>query len=70
MPSNARFDSDIHQKMLEETGFEDVVVRDLSENVMPMIRLFFVLAYVPYLFVRLLGLEAWLVNTAAGVEAY
>ena len=28
------------------------------------------LAYVPYLFVRLLGLEAWFVNTAAGVELY
>ena len=39
MPSNARFDNGVHQRMLEEAGYEDVVVRDLSENVMPTIRL-------------------------------
>ena len=70
MPSNARFDKGVHQKMLEEAGFQDVSVRDLTANVLPMLKLFFILAYVPYLFVRLLGLEAWFVNTTAGVEGY
>lgn len=70
MPSNAMFDNGVHQRILEDAGFEDVVVEDMSTNVMPMLRLFFVLAYVPYLLVRLLRLQAWFVNTVAGVEAY
>lgn len=51
-------------------GFTDVVVRDYSENVKPMMRLFFVLALVPYLFVRLFGLERYFINTIAGVDMF
>lgn len=51
---------------LEKVGFVDVQVTDYSENVRPMLRLFFALAIVPYLFVKLLGLEKYFVNTVAG----
>jgi sterol 24-C-methyltransferase len=47
-----------------------VVVNDLTTNVTPMARLFFVLAYISFLFVKLLGLQSHFVNTVAGVEAY
>ena len=70
MPANARFDEGVLQRMLEEKGFQDVAVEDLSANIMPMLRLFFVVAYIPYFFIRLLGLQAWFVNTVAGVESY
>jgi ubiquinone/menaquinone biosynthesis C-methylase UbiE len=70
MPANARFDKGVLEKMMLEVGFVDVVVRDLTTNVTPMLRLFFVLAYIPFLIVKLLGLQAWFVNTVAGVEAY
>ena len=70
MPSNARFDEGVLQRMLEKTGFQDVVIEDLSANIMPMMRLFFIIAYIPYLFIRLLRLQAWFVNTVAGVEGY
>lgn len=56
--------------MLEDAGFENVIVRDYSENIKPMTRLFFVLAIIPYIFIRLLGLERYFINTTAGVESY
>ncbi|KAJ2979413.1 hypothetical protein NUW58_g7208 [Xylaria curta] len=70
MPTNAISHPGVLKKMLEEAGFEGVVVRDYSQNIVPMTRLFFLLALIPYLFVRLLGLERWFINTVAGVEAY
>ncbi len=70
MPTNSRSHPGVFKQMLENAGFEDVVVRDLSDNILPMARLFFVLAIVPYLFVRLFRLEKWFINTIAGVETY
>jgi sterol 24-C-methyltransferase len=70
MPANARFEQGVLQTMLTEAGFVDVVVTDLTINVTPMLRLFFILAYIPYLIIKFLGLQAWFVNTVAGVEGY
>ncbi|EEY16840.1 conserved hypothetical protein [Verticillium alfalfae VaMs.102] len=56
--------------LLEEAGFEDIVERDYSENVRPMLRLFYLLAIVPYLIVRVLRLEKYFANTLAGVLGY
>lgn len=54
------------KKTLEDVGFVDVDVQDYSENVRPMLRLFYCLAIVPYFFVKLLRLEKYFVNTVAG----
>ena len=70
MPTNTRFDEGVLEKMLEETGFENVVLEDLSLHIRPMLRLFYVIAIIPYLLIALLGLEAWFVNTVAGVQGY
>jgi sterol 24-C-methyltransferase len=70
MPANAMFDKGVLEKMMADVGFEDVVVTDLTTNVTPMLRLFYLLAYIPFLIVKLLGLQAYFVNTGAGVEAY
>ncbi len=70
MPANESFDYGVLQSMLERRGFQDVVVGDLSENIKPMIRLFYIVAYIPFLIIQFLGLEAWFVNTRAGVEGY
>ena len=70
MPANKMFSPGALQSMLERQGFQDVVVEDLSENVRPMARLFFLVGYIPYLIICLLGLQAWFVNTQAGVEGY
>jgi SAM-dependent methyltransferase len=70
MPTNDRSHPGVFKGMLEDAGFVDVVVRDYSQNIKPMARLFFVLAIVPYLFVHLFGLERYFINTIAGVESY
>ncbi|KAI1365240.1 S-adenosyl-L-methionine-dependent methyltransferase [Xylaria arbuscula] len=70
MPTNAISHPGVFKKMLEEAGFEDVIVRDYSANIVPMTRFFFLLALIPYLIIRLLGLERWFINTVAGVGSY
>ncbi|KAK9313234.1 S-adenosyl-L-methionine-dependent methyltransferase [Lipomyces starkeyi] len=70
MPGYDRFDQGVVQRILQDVGFQEVVVKDLTTNVTPMLRLFFVIAYIPYLFITLLGLEPWFVNTVAGVAGY
>ncbi|KAI1350357.1 S-adenosyl-L-methionine-dependent methyltransferase [Xylaria sp. FL0043] len=70
MPTNAISHPGVFKKLLEEAGFEDIVVRDYSKNIIPMTRFFFVLALIPYILVRLLSLERWFINTVAGVESY
>ena len=70
MPSNVIFTEGTLQRMLEDQGFQDVDVKDLSQNIRPMMRLFFLVAFIPYIIISFFGLQAWFVNTQAGVEGY
>ncbi len=70
MPTNARSNAGVFQRMLEEAGFADVKVEDYSGNIRPMLRLFFWVAAVPYFFVTLFGVERWFINTVAGAQGY
>jgi sterol 24-C-methyltransferase len=69
MPTNARSRPGFFREILEDAGFTDVVVRDYSENIKPMLWLFWILAAVPYILVRLLRLEKYFINTVAGATA-
>lgn len=68
MPAHALFDEGVLPRMLEDAGFIGVKVDDLTPNIKPMLRLFFVLACLPYLLIRLFGLQAWFVNTVAAAN--
>ncbi|EOD51431.1 putative methyltransferase type 11 protein [Neofusicoccum parvum UCRNP2] len=70
MPTNALSHPGVFKGMLEDAGFTDVVVRDYSENIKPMTRLFFLIAYIPFLIITFLRLEKYFINTVAGVESY
>ncbi|KAK8247867.1 S-adenosyl-L-methionine-dependent methyltransferase [Phyllosticta capitalensis] len=70
MPTNALSHPGVFKEMLEGAGFADVVVRDFSENIRPMTRLFYMIAYIPFLIITFLGLEKHFINTVAGVESY
>lgn len=70
MPANDRFVTGVLEGILEDVGFEDVVVTDLSENVMPMLRLFYLLVFIPYSIIAALGLRSNFFNTVAGYEGY
>lgn len=70
MPTNALSVPGKFKDMLEQAGFENVVVRDYSDNIRPMTRLFYALAIIPYIIVTFLRLEKYFINTIAGVETY
>ncbi|KAH6998641.1 S-adenosyl-L-methionine-dependent methyltransferase [Ilyonectria sp. MPI-CAGE-AT-0026] len=70
MPTNEVSHPGTFQTMLEEAGFTDVVVRDYSDNIKPMTRLFFLVAYIPYIIITFLHLERYFINTVAGVQSY
>lgn len=54
------------KETLEDIGFVDVNIRDYSENVRPMLRLFFWMAAIPFVILKILCLEKYFVNTVAG----
>lgn len=70
MPAFEQFPLGTIRRSLENVGFQNVEVQDLSQNVAPMMRFFFLLAYIPYLIIQLLGLEAHFVNAMAAVELW
>jgi len=45
-------------------------LEDLTEEVLPMWRLFGVVGYLPYKLFRLLGIQDRFINVMAGVEAW
>ncbi|KAK9342993.1 S-adenosyl-L-methionine-dependent methyltransferase [Lipomyces starkeyi] len=47
-PGGLGFGQGALQRILQDAGFQEVVVRDLTTNVTPMLRLFFVVAYIYY----------------------
>lgn len=70
MPTNDMSNVGVFQQMLEDAGFENVVVQDYSENIRPMTRAFYLLGIVPYYIIKMLRLEKYFINTIAGVNAY
>ena len=70
MPANYYFSYGALRDLLQQAGFEDVHLTDLSEHVVPMLWFFYVLAIVPWLLFRLLGVEHRFVNTIAAVQGY
>ncbi|KAH8594342.1 S-adenosyl-L-methionine-dependent methyltransferase [Bisporella sp. PMI_857] len=70
MPAYDRFKQGVLEGILEDAGFENVVVKDLSANVIPMLRMFYWLAFIPYFIFTFLGLKHLFVNTVTGYEGY
>jgi ubiquinone/menaquinone biosynthesis C-methylase UbiE len=70
MPTNARARPQFWKDLMEDAGFVNVEVRDYSENIKPMVFLFFCLGILPYFFVKLFGLEKYFINTVTGVRAW
>ncbi|KAF2150103.1 S-adenosyl-L-methionine-dependent methyltransferase [Myriangium duriaei CBS 260.36] len=70
MPELRRFHSGYIKSLLEDAGMVDVQVEDLSENILPMLRYFFVLAFIPYLIISFLGLQDHFANTVYGYFLY
>lgn len=59
-----------YETLLEEAGFAEIDIENLSDNVLPLWRLFGVLGAIPYDILRLFGLQHRFTNVMAGVEVY
>ncbi len=55
MPTFQRSNDGLYRELLEEAGFTDVRLYDYSENVRPMLRLFWLLSVVPRFVIKLFG---------------
>lgn len=70
MPTNTRAFFGFWKRLLEEAGFVDVKVRDLSANARPLLLVFYLVALIPYYVIKFLGIEKYFTNTIAGYWAY
>ncbi|KAK0120183.1 hypothetical protein ONS95_011589 [Cadophora gregata] len=70
LPVNDMSREGYFQALLESAGFVDVKVCDWSENIKPILRLFYAFAWLPFFFVRLFHLEKRYVNMVAGTAGY
>lgn len=57
-------------QILKNAGFENVVIKDTTSHIMPMLRKFYLIAYIPYIFIKFLGLQRKFINTTFSVEGY
>lgn len=55
------------RRALEDVGFVNVDIVDHSENMRPILRLFYWMAILPYFFAKLLRLDWFFIDTIAGV---
>ncbi|KHN95609.1 Methyltransferase type 11 [Metarhizium album ARSEF 1941] len=70
MPTWQRAKRGYYKQLLEEAGFVDVKEHDYSENVRPMLRLFWLLAAIPYHIIVFFRLEKYFVNAVGGARGY
>ena len=66
----AHFTHGCFPAILDEAGFVDVSVSDLTDNVVPMLRRFHRIAVVPYRILDRLGRTGGLVNAKAAIHGY
>lgn len=59
-----------YEELMKEAGFKDFSLEDLTDEVLPMWRLFGVLGYVSYQIFKLVGIQDPFINVMAGVEAW
>jgi ubiquinone/menaquinone biosynthesis C-methylase UbiE len=62
------FETGTFEKMLKKSGFKKIIVEDITENVMPTLDRFNKMAMIPYVIVRLFGLQKKFPNMSSAVE--
>ncbi|RAL59778.1 hypothetical protein DID88_000407 [Monilinia fructigena] len=70
MPAFDEFTYGSISSIFSDAGFTNVQTEDITIHGKPMVRFFFILAYIPYLLVTALGLQKHFVNTISGVEGW
>ena len=70
LPALLQFRYGALRRKLEHAGFVDIRAEDLTRNTAPMLMFFTILAFLPYLFIRLLNLQAFFINAVSAVERW
>lgn len=70
MPAFEAFETDDLKRLARSAGFEDIELVDMSKHIVPMLWLFYIVAFIPYLLVKLFGLQYCFVNITSGVVMY
>ena len=63
----------VHERfpeILEKAGFQNVTAENITPRIIPMLKRFHQIAFMPYWFVKLLRLQRKFVNMTAGAEGY
>lgn len=63
----------VHERfpeILEKAGFQNITVENITPRVIPMLKRFHQIAFLPYQFIKLFGLQRKFVNMTAGAEGY
>lgn len=58
------------KELLKSEGFTQIDVEDITLNVLPMLKIFYLLAFLPYKLIKLLKLQRLFINTTSAVEGY
>jgi sterol 24-C-methyltransferase len=56
--------------MLKDTDFQNIKMQDLLHNIELIFRLFFTIAYLPFLIIWFFSLKRWFINTVLGVKGF
>lgn len=70
MPALNTFSVGVLASSIRKEGFENVKETDLSENARPLLRLFYIVAIIPYFIISLLGLQKHFANTVGAVVGW
>jgi hypothetical protein len=57
-------------KILKEAGFKKISVEAITPRVMPMLKRFYQIAFIPYQFIKLFGLQGKFINATVAFEGF
>jgi sterol 24-C-methyltransferase len=57
-------------RILEKVGFSKISVEDITPRIMPMLKRFHLIAYLPYQLIKMFGLQRRFINAAFAFEWY
>jgi sterol 24-C-methyltransferase len=70
MPAFNEFEHGTFEKKLTLAGFRDVTEKDITARMLPMLKLFYKKAKVPYAIIKRFGLQDHFINTMSAVELH
>lgn len=70
MPAMQSFDHGILESLMVDAGFGNIQVVEITEHVLPMLRVFSLVGFAPYWIASRLGQRERVVNAMAGVEIW